>query len=61
MEDAKDLVRKEEKRKRVNQRRKRKYDELLSHRQQLAPWEDNEEDDNEGPEQWVGEARREVS
>lgn len=61
MEDAEDLARKEEKRKRAKQRRKRKYDELLSHGHQPAPWEDDEEDDDEGPEQRVGEARREVS
>jgi hypothetical protein len=63
MEDADDLGRKEEKRKRAQLRRKRKLQELVDHGVEVS-WENGEEEDEEeeGPERWkAGESRREVS
>jgi hypothetical protein len=44
MEDADDLKRKEERRKKALGRRKRKYQELLDHGHQPNLWEDEEEE-----------------
>ncbi|KAJ7823928.1 hypothetical protein B0H13DRAFT_2375773 [Mycena leptocephala] len=63
MEDADDLARKEEKRKRAQLRRKRKLQELVDHGVEVS-WENGEEEDEEeeGPERRkAGESRREVS
>lgn len=66
MEDADDLAKKEEKRKRAVQRRKRKYEELLGHGVEAAPWEEEEEEDVGGEDagetrRGAGESRREIS
>ncbi|KAJ7713790.1 hypothetical protein B0H16DRAFT_1478367 [Mycena metata] len=70
MEDADDLVLKEEKRKRALDRRKRKYRELLDHGEDVPEWEEEDEDQEEEEEEGnggkgsgraAGESRREVS
>ncbi|KAJ7852858.1 hypothetical protein B0H13DRAFT_1904401 [Mycena leptocephala] len=64
MQDADDLARKEEKRKKAVLKRKRKYQELLAHGETLAGWEDDvdeNEDDGVAEGRVAGESRREVS
>jgi hypothetical protein len=65
MEDADDLARKEEKRKKALVRRKRKYQELIDHGENPNPWEDVEDDsgdDDEGSKRpGAGESKREIS
>jgi hypothetical protein len=68
MEDADDLKRKQEKRKKAKTRRKRKLDELLSHGVDIPVWVQegsDDEDDNQVETQTEGrgkgESRREVS
>ncbi|KAJ7923563.1 hypothetical protein B0H13DRAFT_1864713 [Mycena leptocephala] len=47
MEDADDVKRKEERRKKAQAKRKRKYQELLDHGQEPNPWEDEEDEEDE--------------
>jgi hypothetical protein len=57
MEDADDVKRKEERRKKAQAKRKRKYQELLDHGQEPNPWED-EEDEEDGDNGKEGNTRR---
>ncbi|KAJ7792665.1 hypothetical protein B0H14DRAFT_3094155 [Mycena olivaceomarginata] len=68
MEDADDLKRKQEKRKKAKTRRKRKLDELLSHGVDVPAWaqegsddEDNNQVETQTEGRGKGESRREVS